>query len=73
MSQPIRDRVAILVSRFFNGPEKTNFAKELLFPVRRRHPKNRNLVEHIEFLLPATFLQIPYSGFIGDVENVPAN
>ena len=36
-------------------------------------PKNTNLVEDIEILLPATFRWIPFSGLSGEVENVSAN
>ena len=39
----------------------------LLFPIG---PKNTNLVEDIEIYLPVKFRQIPFSGFIGEVENV---
>ena len=35
-------------------------------------PKNTNLVENVEILLPAKFLWIPFSGFRGEVENVSA-
>ena len=36
-------------------------------------PKNTNLVEDIEILLPAKFRWIPFSGFRGEVENVSVN
>ena len=36
-------------------------------------PKNTNLVEDIEILLPVKFRSIPFSGFRGEVENVSAN
>ena len=36
-------------------------------------PKNTNLVEDVEILLPVKFLWIPFSGFRGKVENVSAN
>ena len=36
-------------------------------------PKNTNLVEDIEILLPVKFSRIPFSGFRGEVENVSAN
>ena len=36
-------------------------------------PKNTNLVEDIEILLPVKFRWIPFSGFRGEVENVSAN
>ena len=36
-------------------------------------PKNTNLVEHIEILLPVKFRRIPLSGFIEEVKNVSAN
>ena len=36
-------------------------------------PKNTNLVEDIDILLPVKFLWIPFSGFRGEVENVSAN
>ena len=42
----------------------------LVFPIS---PKNTNLVEHIEILLPVKFLRIPFSGFRGEVKNVSAN
>ena len=33
-------------------------------------PKNTNLVEDVEMLLSVKFLQIPFSSFRGEVENV---
>ena len=36
-------------------------------------PKNTNLVEGVEILLPIKFRWIPFSGFRGEVENVSAN
>ena len=36
-------------------------------------PKNTNLVEDIEILLPVKFRWIPFSGFREEVENVSAN
>ena len=42
----------------------------LFFPI---NPKNTNLVEDIEILLPVKFSWIPFSGFRGKVENVSAN
>ena len=36
-------------------------------------PKNTNLVEDIEILLPVKFHWIPFNGFRGEVENVSAN
>ena len=42
----------------------------LVFPIG---PKNTNLVEEIEILLPVKFPSIPFSGFRGEVENVSAN
>ena len=33
-------------------------------------PKNTNLVEGVEILLPVKFCCIPFSGFRGEVENV---
>ena len=42
----------------------------LVFSVR---PKNTNMVEDIEILLPVKFHWIPLSGFRGEVENVSAN
>ena len=36
-------------------------------------PKNKNLVEEVENLLSVKFRCIPFSGFIGEVENVSAN
>ena len=36
-------------------------------------PKNSNLVEDVEILLPVKFRWIPFSGFRGEVENVSAN
>ena len=42
----------------------------LFFPIG---PKNTNLVEGIEILLPVKFIRIPFSGFTGEVENVSAN
>ena len=41
-----------------------------VFPIG---PKNTNLVEGIEILLPVKFRWIPFSGFRGKVENVSAN
>ena len=42
----------------------------LIFPI---DPKNTNLVEDIEILLPVKFHGIPFSGFREEVENVSAN
>ena len=42
----------------------------LFFPIG---PKNTNLVEDIEILLPIKFRRIPFSGFWGEVKNVSAN
>ena len=42
----------------------------LVFPIS---PKNTNLVEGVEILLPVKFRWIPFSGFRGEVENVSAN
>ena len=42
----------------------------LVFPIS---PKNTNLIEDVEILLPIKFRQIPFSGFRGEVENVSAN
>ena len=42
----------------------------LVFPIG---PKNTNLVEDIEILLPVKFLLILFSGFRGEVEDVSAN
>ena len=42
----------------------------LFFPIS---PKNTNLVEDVEILLPVKFRWIPFSGFRGEVENVSAN
>ena len=42
----------------------------IVFPMG---PKNTNLVEDIEILLPIKFRWIPFSGFRGEVENVSTN
>ena len=42
----------------------------LVFPIG---PKNTNLVEDVELLLPVKFRWIPVSAFKGEVENVSAN
>ena len=42
----------------------------LVFPIV---PKNTNLVEDVEILLPVMFHPIPSSGFRGEVKNVSAN
>ena len=42
----------------------------LVFPIS---PKNTNLVQDVEILLPVKFSCIPFSGFRGEVENVSAN
>ena len=42
----------------------------LVFPIG---PKNTNLVEHNEILLPAKFRRIPFSGFREEVKSVSAN
>ena len=42
----------------------------LVFPIS---PKNTNLEEDVEILLPVKFRQIPFSGLRGEVENVSAN
>ena len=36
----------------------------LVFPIR---PKNTNLVEDVEILLPVKFRSIPFGGFRGEV------
>ena len=36
-------------------------------------PKNTNLVEDVEILLPAKLRSIPFSGFRGEFGNVSAN
>ena len=41
-----------------------------VFPIG---PKNSNLIEDVEILLPIKFCWIPFSGFRGEVENVSAN
>ena len=41
----------------------------LVFPIR---PKNTNLVEDVEILLPVKFRSIPFGGF-REVENVSVN
>ena len=42
----------------------------LVFPIG---PKNTNLVEGVEILIPVRFPWIPFSGFRKEVENVSAN
>ena len=42
----------------------------LVFPIG---PKNTNLVEDVEILLPVKFRWIPFSGLRGEVDNVSAN
>ena len=42
----------------------------LVFPIS---PKNTNLVEDVEIMLPVKFHLIPFSGFRGEFENVSAN
>ena len=42
----------------------------LVFPIG---PKNTNLVEDVEIMLPIKFRWIPFSGFREEVENVSAN
>ena len=42
----------------------------LFYPIG---PKNTNLVEDVEILLPVKFRWIPFSGFRGEVQNVSAN
>ena len=39
----------------------------LVFPIG---PKNTNLVEGVEILVPVKFRSIPFSSFRGEVENV---
>ena len=41
--------------------------------VFRIDPKNTNLVEYVEILLPVKFRLILFKGFRGEVENVSAN
>ena len=45
-------------------------AAHFVFPIG---PKNTNLVEGVEILLPVKFFWIPFFGFRGEVENVSAN
>ena len=42
----------------------------LVFPIG---PKNTNLIEDVQILLPVKFRLIPFSRFRGEVENVSAN
>ena len=42
----------------------------LFLPIR---PKNTNLIEDVEILLPIKFRKNLFSGFRGEVENVSAN
>ena len=42
----------------------------LVFPIG---PKNTNMVEDVEILLPVKFPRIPFNDFRGEVENVSAN
>ena len=44
--------------------------RHLVFPIG---PKNTNLVEDVEILLPLKFRLFPFSGFRGEVENVSTN
>ena len=44
--------------------------RHFVFPIS---PKNTNLIEVVEILLPVKFHQIPFIGFRGKVENVSAN
>ena len=39
----------------------------IVFPIG---PKNQNVVEDVEILLPIKFHSIPFSGFRGEVENI---
>ena len=56
-------------SRKMSQPNKSQ-GGHLVFPIG---PKNTNLVEDIEILLPVKFRWIPFSGFRGEIENVSAN
>ena len=42
----------------------------LIFPIG---PKNTNLIEDVEILLPVKFRWIPFGSFRGEVENVKSN
>ena len=42
----------------------------LIFPIG---PKNTNLVEDVDILLPVKFPSIPFSSYRGEVENASAN
>ena len=54
-----------------NMPQEIRgYGGHLVFPIG---PKNTNLVEGVEILLPVKFRWIPFSGFRGEVENVSAN
>ena len=48
----------------------TGLGGHLVFPIG---PKNTNLVEDVEILLPVKFRWTPFSGFREDVQNVWAN
>ena len=56
----------------YNAPPfwRISQGSHLLFPIS---PKNTNLVEDVEILLPVKFPWIPFRCFRGQVENVSAN
>ena len=51
-------------------PQPIRPGRHLVFPIG---PKNTNLVEDVEILLPVKFRLIPFSGFRKEVKNVSAN
>ena len=70
-------QVSLKIFRLAVSEEKSKMSRQirgqgghLVFPIS---PKNTNLVEDIEILLPVKFRWILFSGFRGEVENVSTN
>ena len=70
LSSFVEFRLAVLEEKSKMSQPIRGQGGHLIFPIG---PKNTNLVEDVEILLPVKFRWIPFSGFRGEVENVSAN
>ena len=70
LSSFVEFRSAVLEEKSKMSQPISGQRDHLVFPIG---PKNTNLVEDVEILLPVKFHWIPLSGFRGEVENVSAN
>ena len=70
LSSFVEFRSAVLEEKSKMSQQIRGQGGHLVFPIG---PKNTNLVEEVEILLPVKFRWIPFSGFRGEVENVSVN